>query len=169
LQSSGFVIEALAPAHQRTAFSSGVEALDLYLHKQAGQDAKRHVAAPFILRQPPENQVLGYYTLSASAIDTRDLPAELAKKMPRYGSLPVILLGRLAVATSMKGRGLGEFLLMDGLQRSARSEIAAMALIVDAKDDKAQAFYQHFNFIPLQHQPRRLFLPMSTIKALFVD
>ena len=73
------------------------------------------------------------------------------------------------LASKLKGQGLGEFLLMDALQRSARSEIAAMAFVVDAKDDAAQAFYQHFDFMPLQQQPRRLFFPMSMIKALFVD
>ncbi len=164
-----FIIEALTSTHQRSAFASGVAALDIYLQKQAGQDAKRHVAAPFVMLEPPASEVLGYYTLSASAIDTRDLPEALAKKMPRYASLPVILMGRLALASKLKGQGLGEFLLMDALQRSARSEIAAMAFVVDAKDDVAQAFYQHFDFAPLQQQPRRLFLPMSTIKALFVD
>ncbi len=78
-------------------------------------------------------------------------------------------MGRLALAGKLKGQGQGEFLLMDALQRSARSEIAAMAFVGNAKDDVTQAFYQHFDFVPLQQQPRRLFLPMSTIKALFVD
>jgi ribosomal protein S18 acetylase RimI-like enzyme len=167
LQAPRFVFEPLASTHQRATFCSGVEALDLYLQTQAGQDAKRHVAAPFVMRQPPAPAIVGYYTLSASAIDTRDLPIAMAKKMPRYGSLPVILMGRLALDRTHKGQGLGEFLLMDALQRSANSEIAAMALVVDAKDDAAQAFYQHFDFIPMQQHPRRLFLPMSTIKALF--
>lgn len=77
------------------------------------------------------------------------------------------LMGRLALDRTHKGQGLGELLLMDALQRSANSEIAAMALVVDAKDETAQAFYQHFDFIPMQQHPRRLFLPMSTIKQLF--
>ena len=162
-----FIFEPLASSHQRETFHSGVEALDQYLQTQAGQDAKRHVAAPFVMLEPPTPAIVGYYTLSASAIDIRDLPAAIAKKMPRYASLPVILMGRLALAHTHKGQGLGELLLMDALQRSANSEIAAMALVVDAKDEAAQAFYQHFDFIPMQQHPRRLFLPMSTIKALF--
>jgi ribosomal protein S18 acetylase RimI-like enzyme len=169
LTPSRFTIEALVSTHQRTGFDSGVAALDQYLTQQAGQDAKRHVAAPFVMREPPANEVLGYYTLSASAIDVRDLPLAIAKKMPRYASLPVVLMGRLALASKLAGLGLGEFLLMDALQRSARAEIAAMAFVVDAKDEMAQAFYQHFDFMPLQQQPRRLFLPMSTIKKLFPD
>jgi hypothetical protein len=59
-------------------------------------------------------------------------------------------------------KGLGEILLMDALHRNlaGASEIAAMAVIVDAKDKLAQAFYERFGFIPLQRQPARLFLPM---------
>ncbi len=163
------MIEVLAASHQRAAFECGVPVLDAYLQKQAGQDAKRHVAAPFVLLAPPSTEMLGYYTLSSSAIDARELSATLAKKLPRYTSLPVVLMGRLALASKCKGQGLGEFLLMDALHRSARSEIAAMALVVDAKDEAAKAFYQHFGFLPMQEQPLRLFLPMSSIKRLFDD
>lgn len=114
-------------------------------------------------------RVLGYYTLSASIVNARDLPDDLAKKLPRYPQLPVSLLGRLAIDHSMKGRGLGQFLLMDALRRSllAASQVAAMAILVDAKDESAAAFYRHFGFLPLQEQPRRLFLPMKTAAGLF--
>ena len=97
------------------------------------------------------------------------MPDALVKKLPRYPQLPVTLLGRLAVDESMKGRGIGQFLLMDALRRSLESaaHIAAMAMIVDAKDDAAASFYGHFSFAPLQQQPRRLFLPMKTIAGLF--
>jgi hypothetical protein len=69
----------------------------------------------------------------------------------------------------MKGHRLGQFLLMDALRRSLESatEIAAMAVVVEAKDDGAEAFYRHFSLLPLQKQPRRLFLPMGAIATLF--
>ncbi len=162
-----FEVQALCGKHGRSTFSSGIEPLDAYLRRQAGQDAKRHVAAPFVLIEPPSDEVLGYYTLSSSAVDLSDLPDELAKKLPRYADLPVILMGRLTVDSRLWGRGLGEFLLMDALRQTAHNPIAAMALIVDAKDQKAKSFYQHFDFIPLQKKPMRLFLPMTTIKKLF--
>jgi GNAT superfamily N-acetyltransferase len=162
-------IQAFSGAHQRKQFSCGNAALDAYLHQQAEQDAKRHVAAPFMLTATPSNAVLGYYTLSSSMVDLLDLEPALAKKLPRYPNLPVILLGRLAVDAQHKGKGLGEFLLLDALQRCARSDIAAMAVIVDAKDENAKLFYQHFDFIDLQTQPMRLYLPMTTIKKLFSD
>lgn len=162
-------IVPLDKSHDRGAFACGSAALDRYLQHQARQDAEKRVAAPFVLSEPPAARVLGYYTLSASTIGAGDLPETLAKKLPRYPQLPVTLLGRLAVDQGMKGKGMGEFLLMDALRRSleAAASIAAMAVLVDAKDEAAEAFYKHFCFLPLQHHPRRLFLPMTAIAGLF--
>ena len=164
-------VSPLAKSHDRSAFACGSEALDRYLQQQARQDAEKRVAAPFVLVEPPANTVLGYYTLSASVITADELPAELSKKLPRYPQLPVTLLGRLAVDQGQKGKGLGEFLLMDALHRSldAADQIAAMAIVVDAKDAAAEAFYKHFDFQPLQQQPARLFLPMKIVAGLFPE
>ena len=100
-------IELLGKTHDRTTFDCGSVALDRYLRRQAGQDAEKKVAAPFVLTVPPERRVLGYYTLSASLVNASELPDTLAKKLPRYPQLPVTLLGRLAVDQSMKGKGIG--------------------------------------------------------------
>jgi GNAT superfamily N-acetyltransferase len=62
-----------------------------------------------------------------------------------------------------KGQGLGGALLADALDRAARSEIAAYAMLVDAKDESAAAFYQHHGFIPLPDTPLILFLPLATV------
>ena len=167
--STPYLVEALDKKHERTAFDCGSVALNRYLQQQARQDAEKSVAAPFVLTTPPDLRVLAYYTLSASLVNASELPDDLVKKLPRYPKLPVTLLGRLAVDKSMKGQGMGQFLLMDALYRSlhAAANIAAMAVLVDAKDDAAQAFYQHFSFLPLQQQPRRLFLAMKTVAGLF--
>jgi GNAT superfamily N-acetyltransferase len=164
-----FRIAPLAKSHDRSSFACGSESLDRYLQHQARQDAERRVAAPFVLLEPPNREVLGYYTLSASTITADELPAELASKLPRYPQLPVTLLGRLAVDQNHRDKGLGAFLLMDALRRSldAAAEIAAMAIVVDAKDAAAEAFYRHFDFRPLQVQPKRLFLSMKIVAALF--
>ena len=164
-------IAPLGKGHDRSSFACGSEPLDRYLRQQARQDAEKRVAVAFVLTEAPANTVLGYYTLSASIITADALPSELAKKLPRYPQLPVTLLGRLAVDQSQRGKGLGEFLLMDALHRSldAAAESAAMAVIVDAKDAAAEAFYQHFGFITLQQRPTRLFLPMKTVASLFPD
>lgn len=169
LPSGGRVVEPLAGRHDRTRFDCGSAALDQYLKRHARQDAQRFVAAPFVLVEPPDTRVLGYYTLSASNVDTSQIAQDLAKKLPRYPQLPVTLIGRLAVDARVKGQRLGEFLLMDALHRSLQhaAEISAMAVVVDAKDEAAAAFYRHFDFVPLQASARRLYLPMKTVASLF--
>lgn len=161
-------VEPLGRQHDRTAFHCGEEALDRYLKQQARQDAEKRVAAPFVAVSPPDTRVFGYYTLSASVLTVADLPDDLARKLPRYPQLPVTLLGRLAVDQSARGQGLGEHLLLDALNRSLThaDQIAAMAVVVDAKNEAAAAFYRHYGFAPLQAQPRRLFVPMRLVAQL---
>lgn len=92
----------------------------------------------------------------------------MAKKLPRYPQLPVTLIGRLAVDLRLKGQGAGAFLLMEALHRSLThsEQIAAMAVVVDAKDGAAVSFYRHFDFQPRQRNARRMYLPMKTVAAL---
>ena len=164
-------IHPLEKAHDRKSFDCGNEDLNRYLREQARQDAEKRVAAPFVFTQPGSKAVLGFYTLSASIIPVDELPPDLMKRLPRYGQLPVTLLGRLAVDRTVGGQGLGEFLLVDALRRSleAAQEIEAMTVIVDAKDARAESFYRHFDFQPFQQTPLRLFLPMGQIAKLFVE
>lgn len=166
---SPWVVEPLGKQHNRPGFSCGNEMLDRYLKEQAGQDARRLVAAPFILIQKSDRKtIVGYYTLSAFGIDLKDVPIEIAKKLPVYPVVPVTLLGRLAVDQHYKGQGAGEFLLVDALQRAftQSAQIAAAAVVVDAIDEQAAGFYRHFGFIAFPDKPRRLFLPMKTISDL---
>ena len=165
-----WVIEPLGKHHDRAAFACGKEALDLYLKNQASQDARRHVAAPFVLlKEPGSTSVLGYYTLSAFAVDLGDLPDIVAGKLPHYQAIPATLLGRLGLDRRYRGQGLGEALLMDALYRSLdqSGEIAAAAVVVDAMDEDARRFYRHFNFIAFPERRDRLLLPMKTVEALF--
>lgn len=162
------VITVLDPAqHERSCFSCGVEALDRYLRVQAGQDARRHVAAPYVLLEPPSPAVIGFYTLANTAIQAADLPAALVKKLPRYPVLPATLLGRLAVDEGRRGEGFGTLLLLDALRRCLRSETASLAVIVDAKDAAAVRFYERHEFMRLPDLSNRLFKPMAEIEALF--
>jgi len=111
--------------------------------------------------------VAGYYTLSQTGINMVELPTEITKKLPKYPVAPATLLGRLAVDRNYQGKGLGEILLMDALHRSSRNEIASIAMVVDAKDDNARSFYEHYQFIRFPDYPNRLFLPMTTIAKMF--
>lgn len=161
-------IVPLAPEHRRAEFESGVEALDRYIRTQAGQDLRKHSAAVFVLVEGNSTEILGYYTLSATSVELSDLPEATARKLPKYPTLPAILLGRLAVDLGFRGRGFGELLLLDALRRCLRvTDIAWTSVIVDAKDESALAFYERYRFIPFSNRTRRLFLPYGTIASLF--
>jgi GNAT superfamily N-acetyltransferase len=162
----GLRVEALGGRHDRSGFESGVEPLDRYFRTQAGQDARRNMAAPFVLALP-DGTVAGYYTLSSTSVQLAELPEQTVRKLPRYPLAPAMLLGRLAVDRRQQGKGYGRFLLADALCRAARSEIASFAVIVDAKDDSARRFYERESFLPFPDQPMKLFRPMADIRKLF--
>jgi GNAT superfamily N-acetyltransferase len=159
-------VEVLGPHHDRTSFQSGVEELDRYFKVQIGQDARKNMAAPFVLMLP-DNTVAGYYTLSSTAVNVGEWPAQTVRKLPRYPLIPATLLGRLAVDRRQQGKGYGRFLLADALFRAVSSEIASFAVIVDAKDDDARRFYERESFLPFPEQPLKLFRPMADIAELF--
>lgn len=159
-------VEVLGPQHDRVAFESGAEPLDRYFRNQAGQEARKHMAASFVLLLP-DGTVGGYYTLSATAINVGEWPAAVVRKLPRYPLIPATLLGRLAVDQRYQGKGYGRFLLADALHRALRSQIASFAVIVDAKDETAQKFYERESFLPFPDRPLKLFRPMADIAELF--
>jgi len=163
---AAYRIEPLNPRHDRANFSCGVPALDTYIQRQARQDSERKLAAIFVLTSDSV-PIAGFYALSAHSILAADLPETQARKLPRF-PLPVTLLGRMAVATELRGQRLGEFLLMHALERSwlGSQQVASWAVVVDAKIG-ARDFYLKHDFIPLPSQPDRLFLPMQTIEQLF--
>ncbi len=107
----------------------------------------------------------GYYTLAAASVLLLDLSPKIQKKLPRYPSVPTVLMGRLAVDRTFRGQGLGGALLADALHRSALSGIGAYALLVDAKDAQAEEFYRRHGFITLPESPQRLFLPLTVARA----
>lgn len=164
-QPAPFRVTALDSSLDRTSFSSGVAPLDSYFKTQVSQDIKRRVAACFVALTPGQ-QVAGYYTLSSASVGLSDLPATVAKKLPRYPFVPTVRMGRLAVDQGFQGQGLGAALLADALAHAARSEIAAYALLVDAKDETAADFYRHHGFLVLPDQALTLFLPLASVRAL---
>ena len=157
-----FRISLLDAALDRSQFQSGSESLDRYFKEQVTQDIRRRVTACFVALDQ-ENRVAGYYTLASASVPLTDLPVSLAKKLPRYPSIPTVRMGRLAVHQTFKGQGLGAALLADALDRAIHSEIAAYALVVDAKDDVAAAFYRHHGFIALPDATLTLFLSLASV------
>lgn len=164
MNSAPFLCASLDATHDRASFDCGLESLNRYLREQASQDVRRRVAACFVALAD-EKRIAGYYTLASASLLLSDLPASIGKKLPRYPSVPAVRMGRLAVDLAFKGQGLGGALLADALERSSRSEIAAYALMVDAKDEAAAAFYRHHGFIALPDSPLTLFLPLANRTA----
>ena len=156
-----FRLEALGPSHMQGCFSCGAEALDLYLARQASQDVRRQVSACFVAAEVTSRKVAGYYTLAAAGVPLNDLPAGLTKRLPRYPSVPVARVGRLAIDKMFQGQKLGGALLADAAMRAARSAVAMFALIVDAKDDAAVAFYRHHGFEGFGAKDRQLIVSLK--------
>ena len=168
---AAFSIEVLGPAHDRTCFSCGIAALDTYFQHQANQDVRRRASACYVALEAgtpmagSTGKVAGYYTLAAGGVPLTDLPAALAKRLPRYPSVPVARMGRLAVDQAFRGRKLGAALLVDAVLRSVRSKVAVYALVVDAKDAAAERFCRHHGFEQYGEVPRQFILPLGRFKA----
>lgn len=160
-----FHVARFDSGHERSAFRSGSELLDSYFKQQVSQDVRRRVTACYVALTE-QQRISGYYTLASASVLLSDLPLALSKKLPRYPTVPAIRMGRLAVDNEFKGMGLGGALLADALTRSIRSEIAAYALLVDAKDESAAVFYKHHGFIELPSQPFKLFISLATVSGI---
>ncbi|SOE71706.1 Acetyltransferase (GNAT) domain-containing protein [Burkholderia sp. D7] len=163
MSSAPYSVMALDAAHERTSFSSESEPLNRYFQQQVTQDIRRRVAACFVA-VTDEQRVAGYYTLAATSLLLAELPASVGKKLPRYPSVPAVKVGHLAVDRVFEKQGLGGALLADAFTRSVHSEIAAFALVVDAKDELAARFYLHHGFVALPDSPLSLFLPLATAR-----
>ena len=162
--SDAFVIEPLG-AHDRSAFACGIATLDRYLREQASQDVKRLMASCFVaVDTATTNRIVGYYTLAATSVHAKNLPPDILKRLPRSPLLPAALAGRLAVDERFHRKGLGSTLLADAALRVIKGDVKAFALIVDAKDENAIAFYQHHGFQAFASRPHSLFLPLGTVK-----
>lgn len=158
------VFEALGKHHDRSRFSCGQADLDGWFRRRAGQDDRRDVARVFVATDL-ELGIVGFYSLSAFKLELGELPDEIARKLPRYESgYPAALIGRLARDVRMRGKGFGEVLAVDAIRRilGAAETLAVLAIIVDAKDERAAAFYKGLGFEPFPRRPDRLFLLASS-------
>ncbi len=159
--------EPLGEQHDREAFSCGNEALDEYFRGNAiRQDVSRRVTNAFVLT-PDGRFVAGFYTLSPISILSVDLPPKLQKKLPKR-PIGATLLGRMGRDLSLRGKGVGEMLLMDALHKAwqASKLVSSWAVVVDAKEG-ARNFYLKNEFIPFASQADRLFLLMKKINLMF--
>jgi GNAT superfamily N-acetyltransferase len=153
----------IAKHHDRAAFDCGDADLTLYLRKFARRNhesggAKCFIAAP----SGAASRVLGFYTLSPASLDYARTPALAKKGLARY-DVPVFRLGRLAVDRTMQGRGLGGALLLRAAHRCIRvaAHVGGVALLIDAKSDRAARWYESYGAPRLDDAPLSLALPLA--------
>lgn len=156
------LIRRLEEGDDRSRFDCGVGSLNEWLRSIAGQHQKKNLSRTYVaaLAGAP-GTVIGYYALAATAVETEGMPGV---GLPR--SVSAVLLGRLAVDSKYKGQGLGEELLAHALDTalSASAAIGVQCVVVDAIDESAVGFYWKYGFAPFTNVPRRLFLPIATIR-----
>ena len=157
------LIERLLPHHYRHGFDCGVEELNSYLQKYSGQHERKGIGRTYVAIRDGELRVLGYYTISSSAVAFHLVPENL----PRH-PVPVALVGRLAVDNSMRGQRLGEALLIHALRSALRAAkiVGIYAVVVDALDESAKSFYLKYGFNELTDDQLHLYLPIKAIEKL---
>lgn len=159
-------IEALQREHDRNRFDCGDATLNDYLRRYARQHVDANISRTYVACK--QQLICGYYSLAMAAIKKQQLPARYRKRFADY-PVPMARLARLAVDVGHQGQGIGQLLLLDALYRCLHlSQTIGMAgVIVDAKHEQAQAFYQHFEFETFPDAALTLWLPTTAIKKLF--
>jgi len=157
------VIEKLSPHHDRRSFDCGVEELNSYLQRYSSQHERKGIGRTYVATEEGDTRVLGYYTISSSAVAFEIVPENL----PRH-PVPVALLGRLAVDYSARRRRLGEMLLVHALRSGQRASriMGIYAVVVDALDESAKNFYMKYGFEQLIDDRLHLYLSMKVIDRL---
>jgi GNAT superfamily N-acetyltransferase len=155
------LIQALTGSHNRQGFDCGRAELNDWLARVASQHQHKELSKTFVaVPKAAFADILGYYALTLTEVDTRALPETYAKRLPRI--IPGVRLGRLAVERHHQGKGLGELLLMDGMERvrAIREHAGVVGIFVDALDTHAAGFYVRYGALPFLDAPLKLFLPV---------
>ena len=150
----------------RDSFDCGVDDLNSWLKKQASQDIDKRACALFTALSPGKDHIAGFYTLSMYSVYLSDIPGHIRKKLPKYPHIPAVLLGRLAVDLRFRGKGIGELLLLDAMNRALDSQISWWAMVVDSKEGSIP-FYLKYGFCSFYDTKNKLFLPCATIREAF--
>lgn len=156
---------ALNAGHDLTQFDCGEPALNHWLKQRALKNESRFSRTYVVCEG---ERVVAYYCVSAGAVDRAAAPAKLRRNAP--DAVPVSVIGRLAVDRGYAGRGLGADLLADALRRIAVAShsIGIGAVLVQAKDERAKAFYLACaEFMAFPAESRTLFLPIETVVGAF--
>jgi GNAT superfamily N-acetyltransferase len=152
-----------AERHDRARFTCGQADLDEFLKRLAMQQMRKNLTVVRVLVDSERpSEILGFYSLSAAQIEVATMQESDRKTLPRY-PLPCFRMGRLACSSEHQGRGIGRALIGLAVSRcvEAKTHVAAYALIVDAKDENAKAFYLHYGFAEMMDSPMSLYLPLA--------
>lgn len=163
-------IRPLNKNHDRTSFDCGNSELNGFLKRAARQAAEKNLSRTFVLvDEDVPDRILGFFSLTSCEVNITDVPPKEQKKYPPQHGLPAVRLARMAVALEEQKKGFGELLLAEAISRTASvaDSVGIIGLFVDAKDEKAKAFYQKYGFVVTNpEKPFLLFLPSaSLIKA----
>jgi GNAT superfamily N-acetyltransferase len=165
------IIEQLnTTLHDRKSFDCGVDELNFFLKQHANQKQSKNISKTYVavvaISADDHKKIYGYYTLSAGHVQCDQLSENVKAKLPKH-PIPIARIGRLAVDKDHKGQGIGGFLLHDAFSNvlSIADKMGVFAVMVDAKNDNAKAFYGNYGFTELQDSQLTLFLPIDTIKS----
>jgi GNAT superfamily N-acetyltransferase len=158
-------IAKLALAHDPSSFDCGNEALNRFIKLYALTGQRAGISQTYVATGGSE--IAGYHTIVVGQVTHEGAPERLAKGVPRH-PIPVIILARLAVDRDHQGSGLGAALVADAMRRVLQAaDIAGVrAMLVQAKDERAQHFYQHLGFEPFPGQPLMLYRLLKDIRAM---
>ena len=158
--------ESISKTHDRSAFDCGDADLNEYLRRYARQNHESGGAKTFLA--VAGNEILGFYSLSPASVAYAHTPELLRRGLGKY-DLPAFRLSRLAVDRRVQGLGLGGQLLIAAGRRCLRvaAEVGGIALLIDAKNERAADWYMSYGAVAMLDQPLSLLLPLTTIeKAL---
>lgn len=144
-----------------TDVASGEESLDRYLSDRALTNHLADLGRCYVCIDTDTEKVLGYYTLSAVAVEHADLPGKVRRNASN--PVPAVLLGRLAIDTKAQGSGLGRFLVRDAILSTlaAADRIGVRILLVHALHEQAAAFYEKLGFKRSPTDPLHLYLLLA--------
>ena len=165
----GFALHTLGKEHRRRDFRSGEPKVDDWLATKALQHQQKHLSVTKVLLDQ-HGAIAGYYTLAIGQVDFGDLPASVAKRLPKR-LLPIAVLAWLGVHSVRQGQGLGQLLLAQALRdcHDAGKTFAFVAVILDCINDAAKAFYRQWDFEELPGNPSRLFLSAARLAAMMQE
>jgi GNAT superfamily N-acetyltransferase len=159
-----FVIEKLTQDHELSEFDCGNPQLNNWLKRFAWTNQRAETVKTYVAHL--QNRVLSYHALAAGSVLKHEAPERIAHGIANH-PVGLILLARLAVDQTEKGKGLGKALLRDALARIAQAAdvVGVRAVLVHAIDDAARKFYLHHGFEPSPVDPFQLMMLMKGLWA----